>query len=53
VIIGIGVWLVFFIVGLIRDDSTWMWTCAAGVVLGVPGLVLARQAERRAASTRR
>ena len=51
--IGIGIWLVFFVVGLVGDDSTWMWTCAAGVVLGLPGLVLARQAARRAAATRR
>ena len=53
VTIGIGIWLVFFVVGLVRDDSTWMWTCAAGVVLGLAGLVLARQAARRAAAAGR
>jgi len=53
VTIGIGIWLVFFVVGLVRGDSTWMWTCASGVALGLLGLVPARQAARRAAATRR
>lgn len=50
VLIGIGIWVVAFAVGAVRGDSTWMWTCVSGVVLGALGLILARGAARRAAS---
>ncbi len=52
VAIGTGIWVVAFVVGLVRGDGTWMWTCAVGILLGVLGVVLSRQAARRAADRR-
>lgn len=48
VVIGIGLWLVALVVGLVfvRDDPDWLWTCVAGILLGGLGLVLARRARR-------
>jgi hypothetical protein len=47
VTIGMAIWAVAFVVGAVRGDATWMWTCACGVLLGLLGLVLARGAARR------
>jgi hypothetical protein len=48
VLVGIAAWLVALVVGLVffRDDPDWLWTCAAGAVLGLLGFVLARRARR-------
>lgn len=48
VVVGIAVWLVALVVGLVfrRDDTDWLWTCLAGTVLGLLGFVLARRARR-------
>ena len=49
VLAGIALWLVALVVGLIagRDDQDWVWTCIAGVGLGLLGLPLARASRRR------
>ena len=48
VVVGIAIWLVALVVGLLfrRDDTDWLWTCLAGAGLGLLGLVLARRARR-------
>lgn len=48
VLVGIGLWLIALIVGLVvdREDGTLLWTCVTGVVLGALGFVLARRARR-------
>ena len=57
VIVGTALWFAGFLVllpfrGRLADDGNevWMWTCLAGGVLGLIGLVLALRA--RAASRR-
>lgn len=47
VLVGIGLWLVALVVGLITDrGGDWVWTCVVGTVLGVLGFLLARRAAR-------
>ena len=50
VIVGTAVWVVALVVGLVTDrGGDWVWTCVAGIVLGVLGYVVARRAARRTA----
>lgn len=48
VLVGIGLWLIALVVGLVvdREDATLLWTCVTGIVLGALGFVLARRARR-------
>jgi hypothetical protein len=48
VLVGIALWLVALVVGLVvdREDGTLLWTCVVGIVLGALGYVLARRARR-------
>lgn len=48
VLVGLAIWAAFLVVGAVRGDSGWVWTCVAGIALGSAGLVLARRAARRA-----
>jgi hypothetical protein len=49
-LIGMGVWAVVGVVMLIADaPDSWLWTCLAGFLLGIPGLLtmLRHDANRR------
>jgi hypothetical protein len=60
VIVGTSLWFAAFLVLLpFRDRLAadgrgfWLWTCLAGGLLGLVGLLLARRAAARRAATRR
>ncbi|MEV0593044.1 DUF2530 domain-containing protein [Nonomuraea cavernae] len=51
VIVGIGLWVVALAVLLVlrpaAQDSWWIWTCVAGVGLGLLGLLYVRRRASR------
>ena len=55
-LIGMGVWAVVGVIMLIADaPDSWLWTCLAGFLLGIPGLLTmmrhdANRRRRRAAA---
>jgi hypothetical protein len=56
-LIGMGVWAVVGVIMLLADaPESWLWTCLAGFLLGIPGLLTmlrhdANRRRRRAAAT--
>jgi MYXO-CTERM domain-containing protein len=57
--IGTALWAVALVATLIARDALedqgrtwWIWTCAAGVVLGILGLLVTTRRRRRIATSR-
>jgi hypothetical protein len=57
--IGTGLWAVALVATLVARDTLadqgrtwWIWTCVAGVVLGIMGLVVTTRRRRRIEASR-
>ncbi|MCC5577400.1 DUF2530 domain-containing protein [Microtetraspora sp. AC03309] len=49
ILVGTALWLVALVALLVArpDESRWLWTCAAGIGLGLFGLAYIRRRDRR------